>query len=518
MSISLFILYNNILATILSEWISEEDMCYLDCACCNSVTRNMFLDVVAKCSMNSVLPIFDIKKDERIEWLSMRRVKVKRLELYGSPDLRYLKLTSHLDSLVIHLCLLNLEYFSSTPFSASKLKVIVSGFDDFERLKPVLQAVQDVKFLDLNCGFDSPELSSFIMSLYPKLTGIKIRGSSSQLIDLVNGCPDLVVLEDFCAEDLLGFRGFCNLRRVDQPSPTSVIFAGEAFEVIGIEIGDSAQVGEDQLSVLFTSSLKYFSVTGGTRMSDSTVGRLVQCPLLEDIICGIRCTGPVVVNIMKNCKFVTNYRFPCLTNVKPAMDLLVSQIHNVTSKEPVIGVRTAAHLSVYCALSWLKISCKRDAWKQEVTFPRLADTVVFTSLKQCLGPGLDSLEMTIMGLDDAFFVVMVKQCPNLTSLVVVGGKYTAWALTRLALLLRLQRCSLTTMSSSFEPTKEELLLLLDGRSFRRLWLPRCGGWCHEAFQLLQCMSPNLTSLDVSHSSIGDDDVSLLLRGCPRLSS
>lgn len=194
---TLLLLCKSILVSILSEWISDEDVCYLDCAYCRYDSRDLFLSILTNCKVNTVLQMRSKPNEiERAEWIINRGMIVKRLVIFGKQDLQGIRLAEHLDYLDVHLDPDSLECIEAISISVNTLKVN-AGFLDWEIVKRLLRVVRNVRFLELIIYRDSTELSSVIAALCPNLTGIKFMGNLKQMVDLISTCPDLVVLEGF---------------------------------------------------------------------------------------------------------------------------------------------------------------------------------------------------------------------------------------------------------------------------------------------------------------------------------
>lgn len=145
MTVKFALLYENILIAILSEWISVKDLCYLDCAYCNSDSRNYFLSILTKCSVNSVLEIRQrvVNEYECIRWIAIRRLTVKRLDVWRNPDLKGIRLSQHLDFLCVFLNRNSVEFVVSNSLSVNTLKV-TAGYGGWKPLESLLRAIRNV--------------------------------------------------------------------------------------------------------------------------------------------------------------------------------------------------------------------------------------------------------------------------------------------------------------------------------------------------------------------------------------
>lgn len=153
-------LYFSVLIPILSEWIEDEDLCYLDMAVCSQKCRDNFLKALQYCTiLNTDISCYS--KNFR-SWMRQRGLGLKRLSsewdihweeiesLFKSKQLSYIECQ---DAATLH------AFLTSTGTTAENLKI--NSCDDYEveesiaRLCPNLQSIhlcsglRTLPFIDL---------------------------------------------------------------------------------------------------------------------------------------------------------------------------------------------------------------------------------------------------------------------------------------------------------------------------------------------------------------------------------
>lgn len=102
----LMLLYISVLVPILSEWINDEDLCFLYSAMCSQGLRNHFLRVLKQCSIVNT----DIERCGSLfnsfkSWLLLRSIGLKTYSTEWKVDLEELKVlfkNKHIVHLQVH--------------------------------------------------------------------------------------------------------------------------------------------------------------------------------------------------------------------------------------------------------------------------------------------------------------------------------------------------------------------------------------------------------------------------------
>lgn len=565
----LLALFESILVPILSEWVSDEDLCYLDTAYCNSSFRNMFLKLLSKCKISSIIELRK-ERSERVEWIVLRGLTLKSVNLFGKPNFSGLKLSRQFDFLCVNLneysrnC--NIEYdafgdlwmkdqavaesFKELSFSAETVKVM--GRLDKAHLEAIL-SVENIRVLDISNACPVPaETASVIVALGSNLVGVKFgHHQSIRIVDLVAGCPHLSVIEGCelirCTDSPKGspfgmHHVYGDLRRIDHASPTSVTIAGKQFEVFGVY---SCQPMNDLLH--FLPFVQYFQghfhisypskplrLYGNLlefRVENESSDRLVevirQSPLLRVIVLN-SCTlsDACMMTLAETCHDVEKLDVHCsvvsasslihVWNTCPRLDSMSMGGVNLCDGQPretsrVVKVAVAVEIQslVLNASYGCTLTRDHDRSLKRLTFTESVPLIPILKMNRCL------LKFeSHWPVDDGSIEVLVSSCPLLTSVGIdVCESFTLPALSSLKHLTSL------TVRRLNELYPGDLNKLLSNKPYLRKLAFSYLNRFSDDLSVVGNHCPNIYSVGFSHcKSITDNDVVVLLRGCRELKS
>lgn len=227
-------LFVSILVPILSEWINDEDLCYLDTAVCSKKTRNNFLRVLEQCSientdMNRISDGFKVIKD----WMLLRRVGLKKYSIdwkVPADELKLLFKSKRLIHVISKSCGELYRFLNVIAITADRI-VVTDPICTVDELKTLENQLTDIKVVFYSTIASIAKVCSNLRSIHLQSIAPVHFIDHCPLLDTIVGCEIKAILDrtDYCK------RYSCDLKRTSVVDGSAVCLGeGKYFNLTAL--------------------------------------------------------------------------------------------------------------------------------------------------------------------------------------------------------------------------------------------------------------------------------------------
>lgn len=306
---SLLSINQAVLVSFLTDWINDEDLCYLDSAVCSTQLRRTFLVALRKCTIVHV-NLERINRLEKYEWITQRGMRLKSVCLTTfelKPGKYLLCITQHLKYLEAP-AIMDLVHFIK--LRSLKVEVLKLTGKTLNRVvAAILRALNGVIELDLSdcIGLTYP-VNASISALSPNLRKFTCAGNLN-VAPLLEQCKYLETVYNcgvfkYDEREKLHKIASLDLKRTDTDN-CLISVRGYNYQAMGYYYGAGLTVGGD----LAPPKIRYFDCVTHVDFSNS---RLDDGDDLDTLLTFFRQAHQMRSIKMNSCMYINNDWVDCI--------------------------------------------------------------------------------------------------------------------------------------------------------------------------------------------------------------